>query len=166
MFLFLETPKERKNIRKEKKKKLKRTCEIGLVKLDERSSAVTCWTIFWRKSLQLIHVETFAVSDSDVFRPVATVGEIVKTNLTADHALVHCGMFTVEPAGFLSTTEIHWHARFWHGATSPCREAVPLGGQTPVTFAPDIASITWCCAVRLVEEGVGAALCDWKVIIC
>ena len=86
----------------------------------------------------------------------------MKTNLTADHALVHCGMFTVEPAGNTCTTEIHWHAEFWHGGTGTWSEAVPLGGQIPVTFALQSTSITKYCAISVVKEGVVDTLCDWK----
>ena len=144
--------------KKEIIKHQKPTCYIRRIEL-ERSSAVTqCAS---RRRLQFIHVEISTVSDSDVYLPPTTVAPI-KTNLTADNALLHCGMFTVEPARSMCTTEIRWHAWFWHGATCPCRETVPLGGQTTVTYGASIASITWCCAVRLVEEGVRAALCDWK----
>ena len=81
-----------------------------------------------RSLRQLIHVESSTVTDPDVILPVTTFTDPVITNLSANHALGLCGMFTVEPARGMGTTSPCWYAGVWHDFTGGGREAVPLGG--------------------------------------
>ena len=127
---------------------------VDQLRLHSNASTVTQGT--HRSLRQLIHVESSTVTDPDVILPVTTFTDPVITNLSANHTLGLCGMFTVEPTRGMGTTSPCWYAGVWHDFTGGGREAVPLGGQISVT--PDHLSVFITrFTVGVVDEGVRTA---------
>ena len=117
-------------------------------------STVTQLTI-WRRP-QFIHVESSTIANPDVIPPQTALIAPVITNSSNHHALGHCRMSAVEPAGCVGTTSPFSHAGSWHGGTGGTCEAVPSGGQILVTYHNFVVDEVHV-AIGFAESFVGSA---------
>ena len=124
----------------------------------------TCSTISHRATrriLQLVHVKSTTIANSDaVFPLTATAGPVI-TNVPSDDSLRNCGMFSVQPTRSVSSTSPCRSTWLRDLGSSSTGKSVPFFGQTVVAFY-HVFIVMWYSTICIGQRCVRAAFWEFK----